>query len=169
MTPLIVSGSARADGDIALAVKRLSAALGRSHHINLAAERLRPFAYEAVADNDRFRAIIAAMSETDRIILATPVYWYSMSGIMKNFFDRLTDILLDPAKRPLGRSLAGRKLWLVATGADPLLPEGFEVPFRMTADYFGMEWRDLCYLHCASGEPPALRPLDAFAAGILAV
>ncbi len=43
----------------------------------------------------------------DVLIFATPVYWYSMSGIMKVFFDRITDLLT--IKKDIGRKLKGKK------------------------------------------------------------
>lgn len=161
--PLILSASARGDGDLAAAVEALRALLGEgSDHVALGEHELRPFDYERVGDRDRFAEIAADMGRRDRLVFASPVYWYAMSGIMKTFFDRLSDLLLDPAKRPLGRALAGRKMWLLATGNDPALPDGFEAPFRLTADYLDMEWRGACYLCCAGDARPA-ETLQAFA------
>ncbi len=42
---------------------------------------------------------------------------------------------------------------MLAVGADAQLPPGFEVPFRMTADYLGMNWRGWCYVE-ADGPAP---------------
>ncbi|MCP4458779.1 MAG: NAD(P)H-dependent oxidoreductase [Cytophagales bacterium] len=39
--------------------------------------------------------------------MATPVYWYSMSGIMKVFLDRIYDVLT--IEKELGRKLHGKK------------------------------------------------------------
>jgi putative NADPH-quinone reductase len=166
--PLILSASARGDGDLGAAVAELRRLLeGGSDHIALGEQDLRPFDYGNVGAEDAFTAIAAEMGRRERLIFATPVYWYAMSGIMKTFFDRLADLLLDPPKRPLGRALAGRKMWVVATGNDPALPDGFEAPFRLTADYLGMDWRGACYLCCASpGWPPGT--LQAFADEIAA-
>ena len=60
-------------------------------------------------------------------------------------FDRLTD--LTENLKPTGKALAGKSVWLIATGTDPELPEGFEVPFRRTSEYFGMQYRGGAYLH----------------------
>ena len=76
-----------------------------------------------------------------------------MSGLMKMFFDRLTD-LLAPENRPLGRALAGRETGLLATGIDPLLPPGFEEPFARTAAYFDMHWREVVYIRSLGGALP---------------
>ena len=42
---------------------------------------------------DEFLKIIQAMIESDVIVFATPVYWYAMSGSMKIFFDRFSDLI----------------------------------------------------------------------------
>ena len=78
-------------------------------------------------------------------IFATPVYWYSMSAVMKTFFDRLTDLLGD--RRDLKTKLKGKTIYLVSTGGGGDLPEGFVVPFRETADYLKMKFGG--HLHTA--------------------
>ena len=93
--------------------------------------------------HDDFSLIIDEMIEATDIIFATPVYWYSMSGEMKIFFDRLTDLVTIDKKR--GRALAGKCCYLLATGSDAELPEGFEVPFKRTAEYFGMKFVESYY------------------------
>ena len=85
------------------------------------------------------------------------------------FFDRLTD--LTENRKTQGKSLAGKSVWLVATGTDPDLPQGFEVPFARTADYFGMIYRRAAYLY--TGGDAARRAADEealkrFGAAVLA-
>lgn len=85
---------------------------------------------------DSFTEIIEKIVSYDKIIFATPVYWYSMSGLMKNFFDRLTDLVT--INKNLGRELKGNETFLLAVGTDKALPEGFKIPFALTSKYFGM-------------------------------
>jgi len=73
-----------------------------------------------------------------------------MSGVLKRFFDRLTDLVT--VHKPLGRKLAGRFVWVAACGSDPTLPEGFEVPFRATAVYFGMSFGGVLYVQLPEGK-----------------
>lgn len=112
-----------------------------------------PFVYSRHDDRDDFLSVIGMMLASEHIVFATPVYWYSMSGTMKGFFDRLTDILLDPENRKVGRALAGRNVWLLATGTDECLPPGFHEPFARTAAYFGMVWRQAFYSRSVKGAP----------------
>ncbi|MDZ7768601.1 MAG: NAD(P)H-dependent oxidoreductase [Woeseiaceae bacterium] len=70
--------------------------------------------------------------------MATPLYWYSTSATMKRFVDRLSDLVA--FRKPLGRALAGRHLFVAATSTDPELPAGFEQTFRSTTEYLDMAW-----------------------------
>lgn len=135
--------------------------------VNLSERNIQPFEYEVLHHRDAFDQIVAHMLASRHIVFATPVYWYAMSGPMKVFIDRFTDLLShrDPGRR--GRQLEGRHVWLLANGTDPDLPEGFEVPFRRTATYLGMQWEGTCYLHLPNDEnrpflEADLIPLDAF-------
>ncbi len=90
------------------------------------------------------------MTEHETIVFATPVYWYAMSGTMKIFFDRLTE--LTTKEKHLGHALAGKRTFLIASGTDPELPAGFEVPFRRTSSYFEMEFIKAFYFVCRGDE-----------------
>jgi hypothetical protein len=92
-----------------------------------------------------FLPLVREIAVFDRIVFATPLYWYAMSGVMKTFFDRFADLLLDPAKRPLRRALAGREVWALVVGTDAEPPTGLAEPFKFTVSYFDMTWRGLCY------------------------
>lgn len=78
------------------------------------------------------------MVAADLIILATPVYWYAMSGYMKVFMDRWTDLV--STHKSIGRSLAGKRLALLAQSSSDALPDGFTVPIALTAEYMDMKY-----------------------------
>jgi putative NADPH-quinone reductase len=149
--PLVILGSARPDGETRRAVEIAfpqnpdSIVLSR-HHIG-------GYNYAHSNDTDDFLHVVDAMLANDSIVFATPVYWYSMSGPLKIFFDRLTD-LLERAKTK-GPALREKNVWVIATGTEEVMPEGFEVPFRRTCEYFAMKYRGCAYLY--TGENPALR------------
>lgn len=42
--------------------------------------------------DDDFKLVMEKMLDSDIIVFLTPVYWYSMSGRMKNLIDRLTSL-----------------------------------------------------------------------------
>ena len=95
------------------------------------------------AADDEFEAIINKALPYNDLIFATPVYWYSMSGVMKVFFDRLTDLIT--IKKETGRKLRGKTASMIAVGADPTIPEGFEVPFKHTSAYLGINYQGCTY------------------------
>ncbi|MEN9724241.1 MAG: hypothetical protein RJB38_2227 [Pseudomonadota bacterium] len=138
MKTLAILGSARKESNTLQALKRLSPMMDYEI-IDLLDYRITPYCYDPTATaEDDFLPLARRMTEADALVFATPVYWYAMSGVMKDFFDRLTDLIT--ANKPIGRALKGRKCYLTACGTDPELPEGFEVPFRRTCDYFDMEF-----------------------------
>ncbi|CAM3982520.1 flavodoxin family protein [Mucilaginibacter galii] len=105
-----------------------------------------PYRYdETYPYNDQFEQLIDEVLKNDVLVLATPVYWYSMSGLMKVFFDRLTD--LTGVQKAKGKQLKGKIMKVLATGTDERLPVGFEVPFRETADYFDMVYEGCRYCY----------------------
>jgi multimeric flavodoxin WrbA len=107
--------------------------------------KIAPFDYNAkYPENDQFQKLADRMIESENIVFATPVYWYAMSGILKNFMDRFTDLVT--IQKEKGRTLAGKNVFLFSVGADPYYPEGFEVPFRDTAKYLNMKYHDGVYI-----------------------
>ncbi|WP_400246653.1 flavodoxin family protein [Niallia sp. JL1B1071] len=44
---------------------------------------------------DDYNAIIDLVLAHDILIFSTPIYWFSMSGLMKNFIDRWSHFLRD--------------------------------------------------------------------------
>lgn len=151
---IVILGSARDDGNTAALVQHLSENLGKQTKVcDLSNLIIGPFEYERYDDRDDFRSVVEMMIQSQHIVFATPVYWYSMSSTLKVFFDRLTDLLHDPTDRMSGRTLAGRNVWLISTGTDEDLPPGFEVPFAQTAGYFAMVWRQAFYARSIKGEP----------------
>ncbi len=61
-----------------------------------------------------------------------------MSGLMKAFFDRCTDLLT--IEQPLGRQFRGKKMAVISSSNGNHLGEQFWLPFQHTANYLGMEY-----------------------------
>ena len=99
-----------------------------------------PFDYEHENRDDDFLGFMRHVVKSyDTLILATPVYWYSMSGIMKNFIDRFTDLLT--IEKEMGRQLRGKSLLTVSVSKFDDCPEDFRLPFKSTSEYLGMDWK----------------------------
>uniref|UniRef100_A0A9E7ZLG6 Flavodoxin family protein n=1 Tax=Bosea sp. NBC_00436 TaxID=2969620 RepID=A0A9E7ZLG6_9HYPH len=153
----IVMGSARSDGNTAQTVQAFLSSLALpARLVDLNTLRIHPFEYARPDREDDFRSVVEAMTAADDIVLATPVYWYAMSGTMKVFFDRLTDILGDP----IGRKLAGRCVSVLVSGTEEALPPGFHEPFESTAGYFGMSWKGIAYCRSQGGASLSMESLN---------
>jgi putative NADPH-quinone reductase len=155
MKPLVILGSARSDGETRRAVT-IAFAPGTIDLAILPHVIVGGYDYGHRNAGDGFGAIAEAMGRASAIVFATPVYWYAMAAPLKIFFDRLTD--LTENLKPHGKALAGKSVWVIATGAEPVLPEGFEVPFARTAEYFDMRYRAVFYLH--TGTEAGMRAAD---------
>ncbi len=148
MKKVIISGSSRNDGD----TKTLTSELIKKSNwdlIDLNDYNFGYYDYEYQNRNDDYiklmRKIIA---KYDTLIFATPVYWYSMSGIMKVFFDRITDLL--DIEKDLGRKLRGKNMAAISCSIGNNLGDVFWLPFSETANYLGMEY--LGNLHTIAGK-----------------
>jgi multimeric flavodoxin WrbA len=89
-------------------------------------------------DDDFFELAKGLITNYDTLIFATPVYWYSMSGIMKVFFDRFSDLIR--IEKETGRKLRGKKMAVISNSHDSALDFDFYIPFKKSADYLGMTY-----------------------------
>jgi len=141
--PLIILASNRRDSNTEKLVKEI---YGDNPYllINLLDHHVQPYSYGGFySTDDSFNDIMNVMLDHDDITFATPVYWYSMSGLLKNFTDRLTDIVTTEKEK--GKMMKGKSLSVIAAGSDLTLPEGFETPFKLTALYFHMIFKGCIY------------------------
>lgn len=141
--PLVILGSARKQTD---ARKNLDAIFTetRCNYLDLLDHNISNYDYNhQYPHDDEFLKVVDEMLKHDVIIFVTPVYWYAMSGLMKVFFDRLTDLVT--VQKELGRKLKGKSTFLLATGAETEMPKGFETPFKRTSEYFDMVYHDSIY------------------------
>jgi len=107
--------------------------------IDLSTKNIGHFNYNFENANDDFLPLMEEIIEKyDTIVFATPVYWYSMSGILKVFFDRLSDLL--HYKKELGRKLRGKKMAMISNSGENDRRDSFEMPFIESAKYLGMEY-----------------------------
>ncbi|WP_116125885.1 flavodoxin family protein [Lewinella sp. IMCC34183] len=135
---LIIVGSARGDGNTAAAARELEERT-EGKLIDLLDHRIAPYDYgNDYPDDDDFLSLARRIVIYDRVILASPVYWYSMSGGMKDFLDRFTDLLT--FHKDLGRRLRGKEMGVLSCSAEQKVNPGFYEPFRLSADYLGMSY-----------------------------
>lgn len=146
MKAVIILGSSRSDGDTRGVANELSRYL-ECDIIDLKDYQIDHYDYGHQNSEDDFLPLVQRIIENyDLFIFATPVYWYAMSGLLKVFMDRLTDLL--DQYQGLGRQLRGKQVAVMTSSLGDNLGKDFWIPFVHTANYLGM-----CYqgnLHTVS-------------------
>lgn len=155
MKTLIISGSSRKDGETKMVVEELMR-LSHWDCIDLNDYRFDYYDYEHRNRDDDFiplmREIIA---KYDVFVMVTPVYWYAMSGIMKVFFDRITDLL--EIEMDLGRKLRKKGMAALSVSIGNHLGDYFWLPFSETAAYLGMNYLGNIHTIAGSIDPDGLK------------
>lgn len=148
MKKVVIVGSSRNDGETSNLTNELIEK-SKWDLINLNDYNFSYYDYNHENRNDDYLDLMKKIIEKyDTLIFATPVYWYSMSGIMKVFFDRITDLL--EIEKDLGRKLRGKNMAGISCSIGNNLGEHFWLPFSETANYLGMEY--LGNVHTVTGE-----------------
>jgi multimeric flavodoxin WrbA len=141
MKTLIIVGSARPDGNTWRVAQQLKSTIaGTVDLLELSDLTIHTFRYDQqYPADDNFQDFIEAkVLAYDSIVLASPVYWYSMSAQMKTFLDRFSDLL--KSRKALGRQLRGKSLSILSCSGTPESWDCFYAPFRLSADYLGMQY-----------------------------
>jgi multimeric flavodoxin WrbA len=92
--------------------------------------------------NDDYNSIIDRVLSCDILIFATPVYWYSMSGSMKNFIDRWSQSLRDANYPDFKIQMSAKKAFVVTVGGDDPAFKALAMiqQFKHIFDFMGMEF-----------------------------
>ncbi|WP_298314531.1 flavodoxin family protein [uncultured Aquimarina sp.] len=134
---IIIQGSSRSDGDTNTVVSYLKDVTGFDV-VDLNQREINYFDYEFKNEDD-FEVIFKNIVQNyQTIVLATPVYWYTMSGIMKVFLDRISDYLYK--EKDFGRMLRGKEMAMISCSNDDDRVDEFHLPFSRSAAYLGMDY-----------------------------
>lgn len=135
---VIIQGSSKSNGNTNTVINYLNKN-SDFDIIDLKTKNIGAFEYDFSNANDDFIPLMEnIIDKYDTIIFATPVYWYSMSGTLKHFFDRLSDLL--HYKKELGRQLRGKSMAMISNSGANDLKDGFTIPFIESANYLGMNY-----------------------------
>ena len=138
MKKVIILGSARQHGETKKVIDTLLD-ISDWDLIDLTDFKISHFDYEHQNRGDDFIGLMKRITDNYEVmIFATPVYWYAMSGIMKVFFDRLTDLLR--IEKTLGRKLRNKHMAVVSCSNGDNLEDDFWLPFKKSAAYLGMNY-----------------------------
>ncbi len=148
--PLVILGTARKDSNTLFVIENLLK--GKDYaFLNLSNYEFVGYDYDNnYPENDQFLEIVDVMLAHDKIIFATPVYWYAMSSVMKTYFDRWSDLVR--VEKPKGRAMAGKETFLITQGSSDHMPSGFEVPFDLSCKYLDMNFRGYIYGDMTKGK-----------------
>jgi multimeric flavodoxin WrbA len=88
---------------------------------------------------DDYNSIIDLILPHDILLFATPIYWYSMSGTMKNFIDRWSQTLRDSQYPNFKATMASKKAYVIAVGGDNPYVKGLPMiqQFQHIFDFMG--------------------------------
>ena len=134
---MILDASHRANGNTTRIAHLLSKSLD-AEVFSLVDYDIGHYDYEFRNSDDDFLPLIRKIATYDIIVFATPVYWYSMSGRLKVFLDRISDCL--KIEKAIGRSFAGKSMAVLSCGSEDSSILGFFEPFKLTADYLDMHY-----------------------------
>ena len=138
MKKLTILGSSRGDGNS----RKIADYVTNGKDIdliNLQDYNISYFDYEHSNRDDDFITLMQKIiANYDTLIFVTPIYWYSMSAVMKTFFDRISDLL--KIEKELGRKLRTKSMAMISCSGHDERHEGFEKPFELSANYLGMNY-----------------------------
>ncbi|WP_067727990.1 flavodoxin family protein [Oceanobacillus damuensis] len=94
------------------------------------------------AVEDQHKDLIDQMLLHEAIVFSTPIYWYSMSGPMKTFIDRWSQILRDPSYKHFRGELSKKKVYLIAVGGDTPTIKGLPLvqQFNYICQFYNMSF-----------------------------
>lgn len=92
--------------------------------------------------NDDYNSIIDRIMSNNILLFVTPIYWYSMSGIMKNFIDRWSQTLRDARYPGFKEALEIKKAFVIAAGGDQPHFKGLPMiqQFQYIFDFIGISF-----------------------------
>ena len=153
MKGVVILGSSRGDGNTRKVVDLFIERTGYDL-IDLKDHRIEHFDYDHLNRNDDFLPLFKRLTnDYDLLVFATPVYWYTMSGIMKVFFDRITDCLT--IEKELGRKLRGMNMAMISCSYADDRDDSFTLPFSESASYLGMNY--LGDIHTWISDPESIQ------------
>ncbi|WP_312097644.1 flavodoxin family protein [Niallia sp.] len=144
---VVIDGGTRPDGNtatltdqalIGLSVEKI---LLRDHTINPIID-MRHHSDGFQDREDDYNTIIDQILAYDILIFSTPIYWYSMSGLMKNFVDRWSQSLRDSNYPDFKAKMAAKKAYVIAVGGDNPHVKGLPMiqQFQHIVDFMGIDF-----------------------------
>ncbi|AMX00085.1 flavodoxin family protein [Rummeliibacillus stabekisii] len=92
--------------------------------------------------DDDYNSIIERILPHNILIFATPIYWYSMSGTMKNFIDRWSQTLKDSHYPDFKKQMSQKSAYVISVGGDEPHLKGLPMiqQFQFIFDFVGVHF-----------------------------
>lgn len=132
MKILFINGSPNKNGNTAALAKELLS--GKEYNtLNLTDYKI--YSYGQKFEADQLDEVIAAMKESDMIVIGSPLYWHNICGSVRNVLDRFYGLVENG-------ELHGRRLYFLFQGADPekWMMEAGEYTMKRFSALYGMQW-----------------------------
>lgn len=146
MKTLVIYGSTRRDGNShTLAKKALDGVehtevwLKEYSILPVKDQRHEQTGFDAIHDD--YDQLIQQFMSHDRVVFVTPVYWYGMSGYMKDFVDRWSQTLRDE-RFSFKENVKGKLGFAIITGGDQPRIKGLPLiqQFHYIFDFMSMRF-----------------------------
>ena len=131
--------------------------------VDLGQLHISPYDYKHRNRGDDFEPLMKRVLGFQQVIIASPVYWYSVSPPVKIFLDRISDYLDLPDLLEDGRRLRGKTGYIACTSAYENVPPSFDGMFKDTFAYLGMHFGGLLHANCRDGYSHSLHASNAVA------
>jgi multimeric flavodoxin WrbA len=93
---------------------------------------------------DGLKPVLQMMIESDAIVFATPLYFFSASAQIKMVLDRMFSLYKwDNEAGTMDTPLKGKMLVVMASAFEDVGLDVLAKPFKLTAEYTGMKFRSL--------------------------
>ncbi|PPA72452.1 flavodoxin family protein [Jeotgalibacillus proteolyticus] len=150
MSLVIISGSSRENGNTEILAKEAAKNYDgdvewiylRNHTIHqIVDERHSENGFTPVEDDHS--SLIEKMLQADKVLFATPVYWYGMSGYMKTFVDRWSQALRDPDLN-FKQRIKNKPAYLITCGGDKVNVKGIPLvlQFQLICEFVEMDFKN---------------------------
>ncbi|NRD77120.1 flavodoxin family protein [Bacillus sp. BRMEA1] len=147
MTIAVIYGGTRQNGNHELLTERavqgiVTEEIYLRDHTILPIEDMRHSPEGFQDRSDDYNTIIDRILPHDILVFSTPIYWYSMSGTMKNFIDRWSQTLRDAKYPDFKNKMASKKAFVIAVGGDDPAMKGLPMiqQFKYIFDFMGIEF-----------------------------
>lgn len=149
MKLLTIYGSSRRNGNsealAKIALKELDN--DQYHEIHLLDFHIEPIVDERHAPtgfkevNDDYEVLAQQLMNHEVVLFVTPLYWYGMSGRLKNFIDRWSQSIRNESY-DFKASLKGKKVFVIVTGgpASPITALPLVQQFQLITQFMDMEF-----------------------------